>query len=72
MGAPSEEMTPMKEPILIDHDAFEFIVDALCSALPFVEDCEHSTDFKRGTVRQIIAGTRNAIHLGQYFLDEIK
>lgn len=62
----------MKEPILIDHDAFEFIVDALCSALPFVEDCEHSTDFKRGVVREQIARTKNAIHLGQFFLGELK
>lgn len=62
----------MKEPILIDHDAFEFIVDALCSALPFVEDCEGSADFKRGAVRKIVAGTKNAIHLGQFFLDEVK
>jgi hypothetical protein len=55
--------TDYDKSVIFDAIKGEPLKEALYQALPFVEDCENSTDFKPGAVTKIIKEIRQALGL---------
>lgn len=57
-GGPNAELANL---IASAANAYDDLVEALLVALPYVEDCENSSDFKPGIVKKHVAAIRLAL-----------
>lgn len=55
------EASPAAPQTAIDRSLVENLLDALCGALPYVEDCEDSAHFKPGVVKKQVKKIRAVI-----------